>query len=295
MSGARVEISHLKVDSPNRWGASEKALAMIDAARQRGIDVRADQYAYTAASSTLGIRFPSWVLEGGPGKISERLNNPETWRRIKGEMASLLAARGLQDLSFANVAMFAPDPSLNGLTMKQVALRRKGSDAADAQFEAAREMLLQGGASMIYHLMSDADVERIMKHPQVAIASDASVITFGEGVPHPRGYGDNARVLGVYVRNRRVLSVEEAIRKMTSLPATHFKLGNRGVIRQNFAADVVVFDPVTVADAATFEAPHAYARGIPYVLVNGILVVRNGVQTEARPGQVIANSLIERK
>ena len=295
MAGARVEISHLKVDSPNRWGASEKALAMIDAARQRGIDVRADQYAYTAASSTLGIRFPSWALEGGPGKISERLTNPETWQRIKSEMASLLAARGLPDLSFANVAMFTPDPSLNGLTMKQVASRRKGRDSADAQFEAAREMLLEGGASMVYHLMSDADVDRIMKHPQVAIASDASVITFGEGVPHPRGYGDNARVLGVYVRNRRVLSLEEAIRKMTSLPATHFKLGNRGAIRQNYAADVVVFDPVTVADAATFEAPHAYARGIPYVIVNGILVVRNAAQTEARPGQVIANSLIERK
>jgi N-acyl-D-amino-acid deacylase len=134
-----------------------------------------------------------------------------------------------------------------------------------------------------------------MKHPQVAIASDASVITFGEGVPHPRGYGDNARVLGVYVRNRRVLTLEEAIRKMTSLPATHFKMANRGAIRQGYAADLVVFDPVTVADAATFEAPHAYARGIPYVLVNGVFVVRNGAQTDARPGQVIANSLMERK
>jgi N-acyl-D-amino-acid deacylase len=148
---------------------------------------------------------------------------------------------------------------------------------------------------MVYHFMSDADVDRIMKHPQVAIASDASVITFGEGVPHPRGYGDNARVLGVYVRNRRVLTLEEAIRKMTSLPATHFKMGNRGAIRQGYAADLVVFDPVTVADAATFEAPHAYARGIPYVLVNGVFVVRNGAQTDARPGQVIANSLMERK
>jgi len=295
MAGARIEISHLKVDSPSRWGASEKALAMIDAARQRGIDVRADQYAYTAASSTLGIRFPSWVLEGGQAKISDRLNNPESWQRIKREMAALLAERGLQDLSFANVAMFAADPSLNGLSMKQVAVRRNGSDSADAQFEVAREMLLQGGASMVYHFMSDADVDRIMKHPQVAIASDASVITFGEGVPHPRGYGDNARVLGVYVRSRRVLSLEEAIRKMTSLPATHFKLGNRGTIRQGYAADVVVFDPVTVADAATFEAPHAYARGIPYVLVNGAFVVRNGTQTDARPGQVIANSLMERK
>jgi N-acyl-D-amino-acid deacylase len=294
-AGSRVEISHLKVDSPNRWGASEKALALIDAARQKGIDVRADQYAYTAASSTLGIRFPAWVLEGGQAKINERLNNPETWLRVKREMAALLAERGLQDLSFATVAMYRPDATLNGLSMKQVASRRRGSDSADAQFEAAREMLLEGGASMVYRLMSDDDVDRIMKHPQVSIASDSSLLTFGEGVPHPRGYGDNARVLGTYVRTRRILSLEEAIRKMTSLPAAHFRLGNRGIIRQGYAADLVVFDPVTVADAATFEAPHAYAQGIPWVVVNGVVVVRNGTQTEARSGQVIANSLMEKK
>ncbi|HYT65369.1 MAG TPA: D-aminoacylase [Vicinamibacterales bacterium] len=295
MTGARVEISHLKVDSPNRWGASEKALAMIDAARQRGIDVRADQYAYTAASSTLGIRFPSWVLEGGQAQIAERLNNPATWLKIKREVAALLAERGLSDLSFATVAMYRPDATLNGLTMRQVASRRRGSDSADAQFEAAREMLLEGGASMVYHFMSDDDVDRIMRHPQVAIASDSGVIAFGEGVPHPRGYGNNARVLGAYARTRRIIPLEEAVRKMTSLPATHFKLGNRGVIRQGYAADLVIFDPAKVADRATFEAPHAYADGIPYVIVNGVVVVKNGTQTDARPGQVIANSLLERK
>ncbi len=295
LSGARVEISHLKVDSPNRWGGSERALAMIDTARAKGIDVRADQYAYTAASSTLGIRFPSWVLEGGDSKIAERLNTPATWAKIKEEMAGLLAERGLRDLSFAVVAMYRRDPSLNGLTMAQVALRRSGSDSADAQFEAAREMLLEGGASMVYHFMSDADVDRIMRHPQVAIASDASVLAFGDGVPHPRGYGNNARVLGSYTRERHVIALEEAVRKMTSLPATHFRLANRGTIRSGYAADLVVFDPKTVADTATFDAPHSYAAGIPYVLVNGVLVVKNGAQTDARPGQVIANSLLEKK
>lgn len=295
MTGARVQISHLKVDSPTRWGASEKALAMIDAARQRGIDVRADQYAYTAASSTLGIRFPSWVLEGGSARIAERLNDPDTWRQIKREMAALLDERGLVDLSFARIAMYRPDPTLNGLSMKQAAARRLGGDSADAQFEMAREMLLGGGASMVYHFMSDADVDRIMRHPQVAIASDASVIAFGEGVPHPRGYGNNARVLGMYTRTRRVIALEEAVRKMTSLPAGHFRLANRGAIRQGYAADLVVFDPASIGDAATFEAPHAYAQGIPYVLVNGVVVVRNGTQTDARPGQVIANSAIEKR
>ena len=295
MTGGRVEISHLKVDSPNRWGASAKALAMIDAARQNGVDVRADQYAYTAASSGLGIRFPSWVLEGGQSKIAERLNTPATWARIKTEMAGLLAERGLRDLSFAIVALYRPDASFNGLSMQQIAQRTKGSDTADAQFDTAREMLLAGGAQMVYHFMSDDDVDRIMRHPQVSIASDSGVLTFGDGVPHPRGYGDNARVLGAYVRDRRVISLEEAVRKMTSLPAGHFRLASRGLVRAGYAADLVIFNPATVADTATFEKPHGYATGIPYVLVNGVLVVKNGTQTDARPGQVIANSLLEKR
>jgi len=295
LTGVRVEISHLKVDSPSDWGSSDKALAQIDTARQHGIDVGADQYAYTAASSSLGIRFPSWVLEGGQAKIAQRLNTPATWQTIKTEMAALLAERGLRDLSFAVVAMYPADRSLNGLSMRQVALRRGGGDSADAQFEAAREMLLDGGASMVYHVMSDEDVDRIMRHPQVAIASDASVITYGDGVPHPRGYGNNARVLGSYVRRRHVITLEDAVRKMTSLPAAHFRLPNRGTIKQGYAADLVVFDPATVADTATFESPHGYATGLPYVFVNGIAVVKGGAQTDARPGQVIANSLLERK
>ncbi|HET7697247.1 MAG TPA: D-aminoacylase [Vicinamibacterales bacterium] len=295
LSGARVQISHLKVDSPNRWGASEQALALIDAARRKGIDVRADQYAYTAASSSLSIRFPSWALEGGPARIAERLNDPAAWTRIKTEMAALLAERGLRDLSFAVVAAHRADPAVNGLSMKQIAARRLGSDSADAQFEAARAIMLAGGASMVYHFMSDGDVDRIMRHPQVGFASDAGVIEFGEGVPHPRGYGNTARVLGAYVRGRRLISLEEAIRKMTSLPAGHFRFANRGAIRAGYAADLVVFDPAQIADTATFESPHGYAAGIPYVVVNGEIVVKNGSQTPARPGQVLANSLIEKQ
>jgi N-acyl-D-amino-acid deacylase len=294
-TGAPVEISHLKVDSPSRWGASEKALAMIDAARAKGIDVTADQYAYTAASSTLGIRFPSWALEGGEPKIAERLNDPATWQRIKQEMAGLLAERGLRDLSFAVVASYSADTTLNGLSMKQVAARLRDAETADAQFEAAREMMLAGGASMVYHFMGDEDVAGIMRHPQVAFASDSGVLEYGDGVPHPRGYGNTARVLGEYVRARHVISLEEAIRKMTSLPAKQFRFASRGIIRQGYAADLVVLDPARVADVATFERPHAYAIGIAYVLVNGVMVVKNGQQTDARPGQVLATSLMERK
>jgi N-acyl-D-amino-acid deacylase len=290
----RVEISHLKVDSPNRWGASGSALALIDAARRRGVDVTADQYAYTAASSTLGIRFPSWVLEGDQDAIAARLSDAATWNRIKTEMRALLAGRGFPDLAFSVVASHAADPTLNGLSLRQVAAKQLGSESLDAQMEAARQMMIHGGASMVYHLMSDEDVDRIMKHPQVAIASDSSLLTPGEGVPHPRGYGNAVRVLGEYVRKRHIISLEEAVRKMTSLPAEHFRFANRGLLKEGYAADVVVFDPATVADAATFEKPHAYAAGVPYVLVNGVPVVRRGEQTLVRPGQVLQSSATAR-
>jgi N-acyl-D-amino-acid deacylase len=290
-TGVRVQISHLKVDSPSRWGASEKALAMIDAARARGVAVMADQYAYTAASSTLGIRFPAWVLEGGAKAIAGRLNDPPLWVRIKAEMQTLLAARGLSDLSFAVVASHAADPSLNGLSMKQVAARMKGAESADAQFEAARDMMLAGGASMVYHFMSDADVDRIMRHPFVAVASDSGVLTGGQESPHPRGYGNNARVLGEYVRNRSSIKVEEAVRKMTSLPAGHFRLERRGLVKVGFAADLVVFDPAGVRDTATFQQPHQFPDGISHVLVNGVAVVKNGQHTRATPGEAIAKAI----
>jgi N-acyl-D-amino-acid deacylase len=288
LGACRVQISHLKVDSPNRWGASASGLAVIDAARARGVDVEADQYAYTAASSTLGIRFPSWALEGGQTAIAARLTDPATWAAIKTEMHALLAERGLSDLEFAVVASHRADPALNGLSIKQVAAKRKGADSADAQLETARDLMVAGGASMVYHFMSDSDVERIMRHPHVGIASDSSVLTPGEGTPHPRGYGNAVRVLGEYVRTRRVIALEEAIRKMTSLPAQHFRLEGRGLIKEGYAADVTIFDAATVGDTATFQKPHAFAAGVPYVLVNGVPVVRNGQHTGARAGQVLA-------
>jgi N-acyl-D-amino-acid deacylase len=290
ITGARVQISHLKVDSPSRWGASARALQMIDEARTAGVNVVADQYAYTAASSSLGIRFPSWALEGGQPKIQERLTDPATWTKIKDEIRGLLAERGLKDLSFARVASYRADPSFNGLSIREVAEKTKGDGSPDAQLEVAREMMLAGGASMVYHFMSDEDVERIMKHPSVGIASDSGVLTFGSGVPHPRGYGNNARVLGEYVRTRQVIPLATAIRKMTALPAEHFRFADRGVIRETFAADLVVFNPVMVADAATFETPHRYPVGIPHVLVNGVFVVRNGEHTGATPGRVLASA-----
>jgi N-acyl-D-amino-acid deacylase len=227
------------------------------------------------------------VLEGGAEKIRERLQDDATWRKVRAEMKGLLEERGLSDLSFATIASHAADPSLNGLTIKQAAAKKKGRDDLDAQLEQARDMLIAGNPTMVYHFMSDDDVDRIMRHPEVAIASDSSVLTPGDGIPHPRGYGNNVRVLGRYVRERKVIKLEEAIRKMTSLPAAHFRLGRRGVVREGWAADLVLFDPARVGETATFQQPHAYAAGVPHVVVNGVVVVRNGEHTHAKPGQIL--------
>ena len=142
---------------------------------------------------------------------------------------------------------------------------------------------------MVYHLMGDDDIARIMRHPMVSFASDAGVLERGSGVPHPRGYGNAVRVLSEYVRVRKVISLEDAVRKMTSLPAGHFGFSGRGVIREGAAADLVVFDPALVKDEATYPAPHAFASGLPHVLVNGVFVVRDGKTTGAKPGQILRN------
>lgn len=282
-----LQISHLKVDSPSKWGASATALRLIDEARARGLEVEADQYAYTAGSSSLSIRFPSWALEGGRGPTRARLEDAATWAKIKKEMAALVAERGFTDLSWATVASYETDRSLNGLSMKDVAQKLVGSTSADAQFEAARRLMIGGGASMVYHFMSEDDIARIMRHPMVGIASDANLVEPGAGVPHPRGYGNAVRVLGEYVRERKVITLEEAVRKMTSLPAAHFRFADRGVIRAGAAADLVIFDPATVRDVATYAAPHAYPQGILHVIVNGEVAVRDGQPAPARAGTVL--------
>ncbi len=289
-AGLPVHISHLKVDAPNRWGASADALALIEAARARGIAVTADQYVYDAASSSLGIRFPSWVLEGGQDAINERLDDAATWGRIRDEMRELIGERGIDDYSFARIASHGADPSLNGLSIPDAAERVLGARDLQTQLEMMRRMLRAGGASMVYQFMSDEDIERILRHPQVALASDSGLNVMDQGVPHPRGYGNNARALGVYVRERKVIALEEAVRKMTALPAGVFGFADRGRLTVGAAADIVIFDPVTVADRATYEAPHQYPDGISHVLVNGVAIVRDGVHTEARPGQTLTRT-----
>jgi len=286
-AGLAVQVSHLKVDAPSRWGASAKALAMIDEARASGMQVLADQYLYDAASSNLGIRFPSWALEGGQPAINTRLDDPATWARIKEEMRKLIRERGLENYSFARIANYPADPSLNGLTIPEVAQKLKGSKDLDTQFETMRVMLRAGGASMVYQFMAEDDITRILRHPMVAIASDSGLNTLGRGVPHPRGYGNAVRALGRYVRELQVITLEDAVRKMTSLPATQFGFADRGTIAPGKSADLVVFDAATVGDRATYDKPHQYPAGLTTVLVNGVAVVAKGTHTQARPGQIV--------
>jgi N-acyl-D-amino-acid deacylase len=284
-AGMRVEISHLKIDRRRVWGASEKSLALLEKFRAEGVDVVADQYPYDRAATNLGIRLPSWAL--ADGKVKERVADAGTRQKIAAEMKANLEEMGEPDYAFATVARFGPNPSYEGKTIPEIAAMKGRAAGVDGQIETIFDMMNAGGASMIYKLMGDADIDRIMRWPFTAIASDGGVTQFGSGSPHPRSYGTNARVLAEYVRGRGVLTLEDAIRRMTSLPAHTFDLHDRGLIKAGMAADLVVFDPARVADKATFAKPHQYSEGFDFVLVNGKVAVDQGKLTAARGGMAL--------
>jgi N-acyl-D-amino-acid deacylase len=287
-SGMPVEISHFKVSSKRLWGQSTRTIAMVEKARAEGLDVTVDQYPYTASSTNLGVLLPSWALADGDSAIQGRLHDPKTRKKIAAEMRKTVIERnGRTRYDYAYVARCRWDSTLEGKNISQINTLWKRKGTLGNEIQTVMDMVERGGAQMVYHSMSETDVQRIMKYPYSMIASDAGVIEFGSGVPHPRGYGSNARVLGEYVRNKKALRLEEAIRKMTSLPAQRFRLVDRGLIRPGMWADVVVFDEKTIADRATFQKPHAYSEGFRYVLVNGQPVIENGAHSGAKPGQIL--------
>lgn len=283
-----VEISHFKVANKKLWGRSARTLGLVAAARREGLDVTVDQYPYTASSTELGVLLPSWALADGEEAVAARLADAKARRRIAREMKKALRERnGRKRLDYAVVASCRSDPSLEGKSIAEINRQRGRKRKLENEIETVLELMEQGGARMIYHSMSPTDVERILRSPHSMVASDGGVVEFEVGLPHPRSYGTNARVLGHYVRERGLLSVEEAVRKMTSLPAQRFGFADRGLVRPGLWADLVLFDPDAVSDQATFDAPHAYSAGLPFVLVNGELVVDEGEHTGARSGRVL--------
>lgn len=288
LANCPVEISHFKISSKSRWGASAITIKMVEEARARGQQVTVDQYLYPASSTGIGILFPSWVFDGGDAKTKERLGDPPTRERVRREMIEKAKVGGFSDFSFAYVANHQADQTINGKNIAEITQLKKQKTDAAAQAEQAIEILLNGGAQMVLRKMSDEDVDRIFKQPFTMVASDAGVTDVaGAGIPHPRGFGNNARVLSVYVREKKLVSLEDAVRKMTSLPAGVFKLWDRGLLRPGMAADLVLFDEKTVMDRARFEQPKQYPVGIRVVLVNGQTVIENDKHTGAKPGRIL--------
>ncbi len=281
-----VEISHFKVIGESMWGRSRETLALVEAARKEGLDVTIDQYPYTASSTNLGVMAPDWALSGGMDELKKRLADPETHKKIAADMLQSARRNGHKDFSYAVVANHAADPKLNGKSIAAINLIKGRQAGLAPEIETMLDMLVAGGAQMVYHGMNEDDVRYIMKYPFNMFGADGRVQD-GTGVPHPRSYGTNARVLGKYVREEQIVPLEEAVRRMTSLAAQKFQLKDRGLLKEGYAADIVVFDDKEVADKATFENPHQFSAGFQYVLVNGKLVIDQGKHTGVRSGTAL--------
>jgi N-acyl-D-amino-acid deacylase len=282
-----VEISHFKVGGQQNWGRSNQTLAMVMDARNQGLDVTIDQYPYTASSTSLSTLLPDWVLSDGQDSIDARLKKPALRKQVKDYMITNLQRRRLLHFDFAMVASFAGDTTYNGKSIEKINMLKGRPRTSIYEAETIIEMMERGGAGMVFHGMSEEDVKNIMRYPFNMFASDASIRVFKQGVPHPRGYGTNARVLAKYVRDEKVISLEEAIRRMTSLPAQKFHLKDRGLLKEGYAADIVIFNDKQVQDMSTFENPHQYSKGFKYVLVNGKVTVDDGKHIGTRSGKTL--------
>lgn len=302
-AGVPVHISHHKISSASVFGLTRQTLARIDKARAEGKDVTLDQYPYGAGSGGMSLYVPQWSLSGGLKKFEERLKAPDTKASILAGVKELLIRKiyeadqspdntghTVKALSRIRVARSKHDKSLEGKTLTDILRQRRLAVTLDNGCELLLE-LISHGTRGINHTLEErpgGDVDRVMQHAQSCIASDGSVFEFGEGNPHPRSYGCFPRVLRHYVRERKLLTLEEAIRKMTSLPAARMRWENRGVLRKGAWADVVVLDPATVTDQATFATPHRYSTGVNDVIVRGRAVLADGKLTGELPGQTLS-------
>jgi dihydroorotase/N-acyl-D-amino-acid deacylase len=287
--GLPTQITHHKVVGKKYWGGSIETLRMVDEARARGVDATIDQYPYTASATSIGAALlPAWANEGGRDATLARLKDPAMRAKIRAASVAIIRdERGGGDPKNVSVSACEFDPKLAGQTLAQITQGRGLAVTLENAAETAMWIVEQGGCGGIFHAIGEADLERILAHPATMVASDGEVAVFGRNVPHPRSYGTFARVLGVYVRDKKVLRLETAVQKMSALPAQRLGLSDRGVLRQGLKADIAVFDAASVRDTATFEKPHSYAEGVSVVIVNGEVAFEDGKMTAARPGRVL--------
>jgi N-acyl-D-amino-acid deacylase len=283
-AGIPVQISHIKCLGTPVWKKSDEVLKVIHEARLRGVDVTADQYTYNASGTSIsGALIPRWAVSG-PGTSKENfletIEDPSNLKKLHKDIAANIVRRGGASTLYLRSSPTNPD--FVGMYLNEVA-EMMGLDTV----EAAIELQKKGGASLASFNMSEYDVDNYIKSPYIMISSDGSITEYGSGRPHPRSYGNWPRVLSVFVKEKGLLTWEEAIKKMTSMPANRLGLFDRGIIREGMAADMVVFCPETIKDTANFINPHQYPIGIPYVLVNGKLVVDQGKHTGVRSGKVL--------
>ena len=283
-----TQVTHHKIIGKANWGLSVQTLRLVDEARARGVDVTIDQYPYTASSTGSAALFPQWAQESGPEAFRERASAPDQRAKILATVArNIKEDRGGGDPKNVVFASCGFDKTLAGKSLAEVTAAAGREVTFENAALTALEIQLKGGCSTIYHAINEEDLERILRYPYTMIASDGGIPTFGEDVPHPRNYGSFARVLGRYVRERKVLTLEDAVRRMTSLPAARFRIMDRGLLRPGMKADIGIFDPATVADKAEFSKPHQYAVGFEHVLVNGQAVLQDQKMSGARSGRVL--------
>lgn len=295
-----LEISHYKVTAKRLWGSSPRMLAIVDAARREGLDVTMDEYPYTASASGLDVLLPDRILES-EGSVRHELIRRLDDRKERATIAREMARRyreelGRDHLDYAVVASSPWRSELEGRNLREINRDTGRPDTLEGEIETTLDLCREGAASrrgsicgtqMIFHTMDEGDVERIFAHPLTMVARDGGVASPGRGTPHPRSYGTAARVLARFVRERGLVSLEEAVRKMTSLPAQRYGFADRGHIQEGFRADLVLFDPEVVEDLSRFGDPHHFSRGFDLVVVNGKIVREEGVPTCERPGMVL--------
>ncbi|MBB6324864.1 N-acyl-D-aspartate/D-glutamate deacylase [Algoriphagus iocasae] len=281
-----VVLTHHKAIGVKMWGKSSITLAMVDSARNLGLDIMMDQYPYAASHTGISVLIPSWAMEGG--KFEERVSNPVLKDSIKaGIIFNILNDRGGNDLRRIQFSRVSWNKDLEGETLLDWLEMEKMEPTMPNAAELVIQAQLNGGTGTIYHAMDENDVENIMKHPMTMVGSDGRLSSPGEGHPHPRAYGTFPRILGYYVREKQILLLPEAIHKMTGLSAKRIGLKDRGLIKEGFFADITIFNPETIIDKSTFTDPHQYPVGIEYVLVNGTVEIDKGELTGKTNGRVI--------